>query len=178
MFLICVFVLRIRAGQTRIAERIGLQQSFDRYQIGARSERLCRAALPSTGDVQLLADIDAPARNGDSRPYWNVECCDAGGKEIANLIWEGDTGQLRSFSSLNLPTRRAALPVLRWTAAERALRWLETLEADAPGERWRLLRPPALEGNNWLVCFQSGSHKVRLYVEARSGALVYAHSWP
>jgi hypothetical protein len=161
-----------------VAEREGLHQSFDQYQIAARSERLCRAIRPSNGDFQLLADIDMPARTGGARSCWNVECRDAQGEELASLMWDGDTGRLHSFSSLNLPARSAAQPLVRWQAAESARRWLGALEADAPGDRWKLLRPPALENHNWLVCFQSGSRKVSLYVEACSGALVYARCSP
>jgi hypothetical protein len=172
--LLCAFALHLRGELARIAERNGLHQSFDQYQIAARSERLCRAIRPAAGDVQLLADIELPARDGESQPYWNVVCQDAQGKEIANLMWDGDTGQLHSFSSQNLPVRCAGRPVLQATAAARAWQWLEALEADTPGERWQLQEPPSLDHNNWRVSFQSGSRKVSVYVEARSGALVFA----
>jgi hypothetical protein len=66
----------------------------------------------------------------------------------------------------------------RREAIEEAWRWLRALRIAEKARRWKAVPAPEQTGSGWYVHWQAGGWAAAVKIDARSGDLLSADSWP
>ena len=140
----------------------------------ARAATLCRRLGAGDGPLALEA-----ARAAGRAPWWQVECTDGTGGEVARFDWEADSGALAYVSR---PGRSAVRGRVMDSAqaVRTARRWLRSLRLgeSAPGELpWTLGGVPQRFPCAWLVTWRAPGRRALVHLDARTGALFHAEAW-
>ncbi len=157
--------------------------TFGRYtaaQIIDRSEQLCRTITSRDDRLVFFADTDqAYAPNGALQRHWRVDCKNEAGEVIVHLLWDADTGDLCTAAQL-LPQMSGRKPpkMPAGMAVRRAAEWMRTLGIAATAPRWRLTGKPSQCNMNWNVQWQAQGRSAFIVLNAGTGDLTLAASFP
>src|SRR5690349_11266093 len=109
---------------------------FTAQQILCRSEPLCCVLVPRSPAFNLAV---APTRV-HTAPFWTVLCTDPIGREVANLCWDANTGELAQVSAMP-PKDEDGRPMSllsRSAAVAKARVWMAALGFCARSSHWQV----------------------------------------
>ncbi len=144
-------------------------------QVMQLSLSICQTISPSEQTLSLSVMTD----KGPSMRCWDVQCRNAAGKQVADLTWEANTGQLSrvgAFPPYHDDPDKSLLTAQQ--AVRCAYSWLHILQRNAPSLRWFVVRPPLCAARqSWDVALQAAGHHARIQMQAHSGNLLLAEFW-
>lgn len=149
------------------------EQPFGRLtaaQVIALSGPICRSIAPEARELRF----SARTYQGDHL-WWNVACRDQSDREVANLDWIPETGELFEVGAWPYhPQERPHTSLSAQEAASRMRRWLGVLRPGA-STGWRLAGTPVADYNrNWAAEWVNRGARCITKIDGRSGELLLA----
>lgn len=165
---------RVRTAEEQVA--LGPVGRLTCEEVIDRTERLWSELGPPAVTVTMVVEPMVTHDRRD-RPHqvWDVECRDAAGKVMGDVLWDADTGRLSRFMRRPSPPGWCASRPVEREAAER-IGW-ETLAAlqlvDRDGS-WRSARPAERDALVWTMAWQTGGEAAGAWVDAQTGEVLMA----